>query len=90
MQLGSKKWGEMEDSYSQGDPFASPAFNITWHEEVMELDNTLSTAGEGFSRAGDVIDGNWEPGFMCVGAPIGTDAYCKARADEREQGLTQP
>ena len=143
-----KKWGEMEDGFSQGDPFAGPAFNITWHEEVVELDKTLSSAGEGeagsarlicddiyaegpanvvfpaivkferdirencgiilqrskcevftwsgelppgcpegLTKAGMDVENVWEPGFMCVGAPFGSDSYCKAKLSEKVDEL---
>ena len=31
----------------------------------------------GFTLAGTEVDGRFEPGFICVGAPIGTDSYVK-------------
>ena len=32
----------------------------------------------GFTLAGRWVDGRFEPGFICVGAPIGTDMYVKS------------
>ena len=42
-----EKWGEMDEGFSQGDPLAGPGFCITWHEEVVGLDTTLTYAAEG-------------------------------------------
>ena len=33
----------------------------------------------GFTLAGTIVNGNFEPGFICVGAPIGSDIYVKAK-----------
>ena len=33
----------------------------------------------GFILAGTTVNGNFEPGFICVGAPIGADIYVKAK-----------
>ena len=31
----------------------------------------------GFTLAGRDVEGSFEPGFICVGAPIGSDPYVK-------------
>ena len=45
-------WGETGEGHSQGDPEASGCFCVAWHQEVIELDNTLKTAG-GMARFGN-------------------------------------
>ena len=48
---------------------------------------------EGLVRAGKTIDGEWEPGIICYGVPIGSDAYVShmlsAKMDEIEQEADQ-
>ena len=44
---------------------------------------------DGFTKAGMEVDGVWEPGFMCVGAPFGSDAYCKAMLDNKVNELEE-
>ena len=38
---------------------------------------------EGLLNAGTMVDGKWEPGFICYGAPIGSDQYVLAMLDEK-------
>ena len=33
------------------------------------------------------MDGVWEPGFICVGAPFGSDVYCKAMLARKVEEL---
>ena len=45
---------------------------FTWDGQMPA--NTIP----GFTLAGRVVDGSFELGFICVGAPIGSDGYVKA------------
>ena len=37
----------------------------------------------GLVTAGTVIDGQWEPGLICYGVPIGTDTYVLSKLEEK-------
>ena len=40
-----------------------------------------SEAPAGFVKAGETVEGVFQPGFLCYGVPIGTDAYVSAMLD---------
>ena len=62
---GGKKWGEIYDGQSQGDPLTGPVFCVTWHEEVVEMDTTLADAEEGDEGSARSF---WD--YLHAGAPI--------------------
>ena len=37
----------------------------------------------GLVRAGQVADGQWEPGMICYGIPVGTDGYVLSKLNEK-------
>ena len=44
--------------------------------EVFSWDGILPAATpRGLVRAGAVVSGQWEPGMVCYGVPVGTDSY---------------
>ena len=83
----------IDDRYVAGPPaLVFPAIRKfeedTYNKCVLTLQRTkckvFSWTGEmpnnvipGFTLAGTEVDGRFEPGFICVGAPIGTDSHVK-------------
>ena len=52
--------------------------------EVFSWDNVdPASIPSGLVRAGEVIDGQWEPGFICYGVPVGSDRYVHCKLDEK-------
>ena len=44
--------------------------------EIYTHDGVVPTnAPSGLINAGQHLNGNWNPGFLCYGVPIGTDQY---------------
>ena len=46
---------------------------FSWEENLPEQ------APQGMRRAGEVVDGEWEHGFMCYGMAVGSDKYVRNR-----------
>ena len=46
---------------------------FSWEENLPE------EAPPGMRRAGEVVDGEWEHGFMCYGIAVGSDKYVRNR-----------
>ena len=45
---GGKKWGEAWEGFTQGDPEAGAEFDVSWQEEIVELNRRfLPTGGQG-------------------------------------------
>ena len=52
--------------------------------EVFSWDGTLPAGiPAGLVRAGQVVDGQWEPGMICYGIPVGTDGYVLSKLNEK-------
>ena len=43
----------------------------------------------GFQPAGDMIDGQFQPGFMVVGAPMGSDVWVKQKMKDKVRELKE-
>ena len=39
--------------------------------------------------AGEVVEGSFQPGFVCYGIPVGTDAYLAAKLDKKVEEVTE-
>ena len=52
--------------------------------EVFTWDGSLPPGTTpGLVRAGAVVSGQWEPGLICYGVPIGTDTYVHTKLEEK-------
>ena len=52
--------------------------------EVFSWDGTLPVGTpHGLVRAGELVAGQWEPGMICYGIPIGTDNYVQHKLNEK-------
>ena len=52
--------------------------------EVLSWDGSLRAGTPpGLVRAGETVDGQWEPGKICYGIPVGTDVYVQHKLDEK-------
>ena len=52
--------------------------------EVFTWDGILPAGTPpGLVRAGEDVEGHWEPGMICYGIPIGSDMYVKLKLDEK-------
>ena len=52
--------------------------------EVLSWDGRLPAGTPpGLVRAGETVAGQWEPGMICYGIPVGTDAYVEHKLDEK-------
>ena len=56
--------------------------------EVFSWEATLPPqVPQGMKRAGEIIDGRWEPGFLCYGIAVGTDCYVQKQLDDKMQEI---
>ena len=52
--------------------------------EVFSWDGTLPVGtAPGLVRAGEEVSGQWEPGMICYGIPVGTDNYVQHKLEEK-------
>ena len=93
----------MDDGYCVGPPHLVFPALVTFEEKIrdqcgLELQRTkcevFSWMGQipagvipGFTLAGSTVDGVFTPGFICVGSPIGSDAYVKAKMKVKVEEL---
>ena len=82
LESGGKIWGETGEGHSQGDPEASSCFCIAWHQDVIELDRTLSGVG-GMARFGN------DDGYAIGPAQILFPAVAKFAHDIQHKHLLQ-
>lgn len=94
-QGGGQALALMDDGYVYGPPeVVFPAIKVFELEilsncglklqrskcEVLSWSGALPEGcPDGFKLAGDVIDGRFEPGLMCVGVPMGSDTWIKRK-----------
>ena len=95
----------MDDGYAAGPPeILFPALEkfaqnvqqqclLVWEKtktEVFYWDGNMSEyCTPGLTRAGVVIDGSFEPGYLCYGVPIGTDKYVEHMLEEKMIDVTK-
>ncbi len=55
---------------------------------MFSWDGTLPVGTPaGLVRAGEEVDGQWEPGMICYGIPAGTDGNVQHKLEEMEFSL---
>ena len=95
---GMAKFG-MDDGYAMGpsevlfpaiERFAKDVQEkclLVWEKTKTEVftwsGNVPVNCTPGLLRAGTVVDGQFEPGFLCYGVPVGTDAYVEYMMEEK-------
>ena len=60
---------------------------LTWEKRKTEVFTWSGTPG--LTRAGCFIDGEFEPGFLCYGVPVGTDRYIENMLEKKIEDIAR-
>ena len=101
---GMAKFG-MDDGYAIGPPnivftaveeFARKVEQqrlLTWEKSKRMVfswsGNLPPNSTPGLTRAGCFVDGEFEPGFLCYGVPVGTDRYVETMLEKKIEDISR-